>query len=87
MKHFEEYHEVDLLGFKKYIKSIGFELKSDYNFIYEYKQYIIYLFPFDEIYDFFNGSEWINDTKLNDLTQFRKIERSSKIKKLLDYDR
>ena len=81
-KEFIKYHEVDLFDFKKYIESIGF-IYDD--FTHRYKEYKI---RFNYIvYDFYNGSEWIYNTKLNDLrlieNYFKQELRSIKLKGLL----
>ena len=69
--------------FKNYIKSIGFEYNDA--IVYDYKKYRIDLYQY--IYDFYNGSEWVYDIDLNDLTllekYFKKELRSIKLKQLL----
>ena len=64
--------------FKKYIESIGFE----YNFPnYYYKQYKVYLYK--DFYTFESDSEVLYTIGYNDLTLFRKFDRSYKLKKIL----
>ena len=66
--------------FKNYIESIGF--KSDTSaFYYVYKECEIYLHG--DFYSFSNGSEWIRNIYLNDLTPLKKITRSIKLKQIL----
>ena len=80
-EEFVNYHEVDLLGFQKYIESIGFKYFDCY---YDYKEYRIFLNS--DNYSFYNGSDW--DMKnIDDLTPFNKYFkqelRSIKLKQLL----
>ena len=87
-EEFENYHEVDLLDFQKYIKSIGFKFDDNYHEYkkyYEYKKFRIYLYT--NYYSFYNGYEWIYNRDLNDSTplekEFKNELRSIKLKELL----
>ena len=66
---------------EKLIISIGFK----YNVYYEYKEYCIVLYK--DQYSFYNGSEWIRNIYLNDLSpikeHFKNELRSIKLKKIL----
>ena len=65
--------------FEKFIESIGFKDNgSDFN--HYYKQYRIYLYPYN--YDFYNGSEWIHYIDF-DLTPLKKMTRCIKLKQIL----
>ena len=70
--------------FKKYIESIGFVKNVR---IYYYKEFKIQIYLFDDEYDFYNGSYWIDDIPYNDLEliekNFKKELRSFKLKQLL----
>ena len=65
-----------------FIESIGFKSIGRYY----YKEFVIYLYDIYH-YDFFNGSEWIFNIKLNDLrlieNYFKKELRTFKLKKIL----
>ena len=69
--------------FKLLIESIGF--KYNVHRYYEYKNYQIDLF--EDIYDFFDGSEWTWGIPLNDITllenEFKQALRSIKLKNIL----
>ena len=84
VKEFENYHEVDLLDFQKYILSIGFKYNDWY---YVYNRYKIDLYDLSNSYSFFNGFEWSILLDLNDLTllenEFKLELRSIKLKQLL----
>ena len=75
--------------FKNYIESIGFgEITGSY-YIYKdlhdhqaVNEYQIYLFG--DFYSFHNGTKWINYIDLKDLTVLKKVERSIKLKKILE---
>ena len=76
--------------FKMFIETIGFEYAVSFNNIerhdiyndrYNYKEYRIELY--NNYYEFYNGSEWVYDIDLNDLTPLKQIERSYKLKKIL----
>ena len=75
--------------FRKYIESIGFKYyKEDSNsFRYDYKSHLgddkYRIDMYIEYYNFYNGSEWIFNNLLNDLTPLKKVERSFKLKKIL----
>ena len=85
LEEFEKYHEVDLLDFQKYIKSIGFKYNGH---CYRYKDYIIDLYEYS--YDFYNGSRWVG-YDYNDLTplenEFKQELRRIKIKQILNNNR
>ena len=66
--------------FRKYIESIGFKLKPDYEYTYLYKEFKIYLNI--NFYNFNNGSE-LNAYSYNDLSPLLKLTRSIKLKSLL----
>ena len=66
--------------FKLYIESIGF-LYNTYRGGFKYKRYLVYPYPTD--YNFYNGSKWIS-YNYYDLTPLKKIERSYKLKKILE---
>ena len=78
----KSYQSVHLLGFKNYIKSIGFN--GAYGG-YIYKEYSLYLHA--DHYSFFDGIDMITFIDYNDLTIlekfFKKELRSIKLKKLL----
>ena len=81
IEEFINYHEVDHLGFQKYIESIGFKNSGFGHF---YKEYIIDIY--DIYYDFWTGSKWIKKIEFNDLTPFKVFKkelRSIKLKKIL----
>ena len=65
--------------FRRYLLSIGF--KYDGYGYYEYKESRIKLY--NNYYHFFNGSGWIYNRDLNDLTPLNKITRSYKLKNIL----
>ena len=67
--------------FVKFIESIGFNHNGHNGHYYLYKEYSIYLFL--KHYGFHNGSEWVYNIKLNDLTPLKQIIRSIKLKQLL----
>ena len=70
---------MNYIEFINNIESIGFKYNEhDY---YGYKEYIIYLYK--DVYSFYNGSEWIRNIYLNDLTPLKKITRSIKLKQIL----
>ena len=70
--------------FRKLIDSIGFNDNTVSNYC-KYKKYRIDLY--NTYYHFYNGSEWIDNIRYNDLTtikeHFKKEFRSIKLKTLL----
>lgn len=80
---FIKYHEVGILDFQKYIKSIGFTTIDNMIFVMDY-----YTITVGSIYWMMYNSKYGEDNKiynydLNDLTPLIKFERSNKLKKLL----
>ena len=68
--------------FINYISKLGFKLVTNNEFRYFFKKYEIFIYSIDYSL-YYNGPKLIGRYPLNNLTPFKQIERSYKLKKIL----